>query len=105
MLSDYEEVIHSNKGAILFAVMGGKLSEGINFKDNLGRCVITIGLPYPNPNEIEIQEQMNAYASLMIKSGSFHTKKQLENDFLENSCMRTINQAIGKLKFMYLSGM
>lgn len=97
MLTDYETIVRAKSGAIIFAVMGGKLSEGINFTDELGRGVITVGMPYPNIHDLETQEQMNAYKSLMLKFGSDRTKKQLEMDFLETSCMRIMNQTIGKL--------
>ena len=33
---------------ILISVMGGKLSEGINFADRLARALIVFGLPYSN---------------------------------------------------------
>ncbi|PRW20458.1 putative ATP-dependent RNA helicase DDX11 [Chlorella sorokiniana] len=45
-------------GAAMLCVVGGKLAEGINFGDALGRCVIMVGLPYPNPSDPELQERM-----------------------------------------------
>ena len=40
---------------VLLAVVGGRLSEGINFGDNLCRCVMVAGLPYPNPQDVVLQ--------------------------------------------------
>jgi len=35
-------------------VIGGKLSEGINFSDELARAIVVLGLPYPNIKAPEI---------------------------------------------------
>jgi len=76
------------KGAILLCVVGGKLSEGINFKDELARCVIMVGLPYPNPANIELKLRMQ------------YLKDTLGNNedkaYYENLCMRAVNQSIGR---------
>ncbi|XP_072762661.1 ATP-dependent DNA helicase DDX11 [Anoplolepis gracilipes] len=75
-------------GSLLFSVVGGKLSEGLNFSDDLGRCVIVVGLPYPNIKSPELQEKM--------KYLNENVKPDAGSSFYENSCMKAVNQCIGR---------
>ncbi|CEQ40378.1 SPOSA6832_02011 [Sporobolomyces salmonicolor] len=45
--------VGDGKGGVLFAVVGAKLSEGINFADDMAR-----GIPYPNAASAELKERM-----------------------------------------------
>ncbi|CAD5124537.1 DgyrCDS12815 [Dimorphilus gyrociliatus] len=99
-LNEYKTCIDKNyrnftgvNGAIIFSVVGGKLSEGINFSDNLGRCVIMIGLPYPNKKSVELQEKMNYLNQNMPKSSDGRLPGQV---LYENLCMKAVNQSIGR---------
>ncbi|KAK7807926.1 hypothetical protein U0070_000889, partial [Myodes glareolus] len=80
-------------GALLLSVVGGKMSEGINFSDDLGRCVVMVGMPYPNIKSPELQEKM-AYLNQIIPrtQGQAPPGKVL----VENLCMKAVNQSIGK---------
>ncbi|KAM0683197.1 ATP-dependent DNA helicase chl1 [Mitosporidium daphniae] len=78
------------KGAILFAVINGKVSEGINFSNHYGRAVIVVGLPFPNQSSPEISEMIKFLSSTPNCKISSST-------FLENACMRSVNQAIGRV--------
>lgn len=80
-------------GALLFAVVGGKLSEGINFSDGLGRLIVMIGMPYPNSQSPEIRERMR-YAELHKQQRGGGAGGGQE--FYQNVCMRAVNQSIGR---------
>ncbi|KZV26091.1 hypothetical protein F511_06017, partial [Dorcoceras hygrometricum] len=126
VLREYKGTIHALSindptacnGAILLAVVGGKISEGINFADGTGRCIVMVGLPYPNPSDIELIERVkhiegfgtitphkNARSSVNDESldmdveTGFHILRQCKGrgkDYYENLCMKAVNQSIGR---------
>ncbi|NXS55263.1 DDX11 helicase, partial [Brachypteracias leptosomus] len=79
-------------GALLLSVVGGKMSEGINFSDNLGRCVIMVGMPYPNIKSPELQEKMTWLDKTMPRAAGQAPSRVL----IENLCMKAVNQSIGR---------
>lgn len=92
MLADYAVAVKDKNrhGAILFSVVGGKLSEGMNFSDDLARCVIVIGMPYPNKNSPELAERMK-YLDQKFGTGA-------GSEYYENICIKSVNQCIGKIE-------
>lgn len=84
---EYQAAVQADKskGALLIGVMGGKLSEGINFSDELGRMVIMVGMPFANAGQVEIGEVLKGVGGVAKQS-----------EFLENQCMTVVNQCIGR---------
>ncbi|KAL6996479.1 RNA helicase [Sarracenia purpurea var. burkii] len=104
-----------HNGAILLAVVGGKISEGINFSDGMGRCIVMVGLPYPSPSDIELIERVKhidglgdislsktaeVYESYSgdVKAGFgiLRSCKRRGKEYYENLCMKAVNQSIGR---------
>ena len=107
LMSYSKAIINSNntRGALLLSVINGSLSEGINFSDRLGRAVIVVGMPFPNPNSAEWKAKMEyiaqktQHAQLDSGIGAIEAEKAgkaAAQDFYENVTMRAVNQAIGR---------
>ncbi|KAH7918788.1 DNA repair helicase [Leucogyrophana mollusca] len=85
-------------GALLFAVVGAKLSEGLNFSDDLARAVVVIGLPFANKNSPELRERMQ-YANRIEAERQVKRSagaKDAASELYENMCMNAVNQSIGR---------
>ena len=97
VLTAYSAAVASNagRGALLFAVIGGTLSEGINFSDALGRGVIVVGLPFPNPHSAEWKAKMQYITAKENARGG--DGKAAARDYYENACMRAVNQCVGRV--------
>ncbi|KAK6495196.1 ATP-dependent DNA helicase chl1 [Arthrobotrys musiformis] len=110
ILRDYAKAVDEGKGALLLSVVGGKMSEGINFSDNLGRGVIMVGLPFPNIHTAEWKAKMEFVEQSMIarsqtedievnnpeKAKLQQAAKSAAKEYYENACMRAVNQSIGR---------
>ncbi|KAF2739544.1 DNA repair helicase [Polyplosphaeria fusca] len=96
VLSAYSNAIASGsgRGALLFAVIGGTLSEGINFSDALGRGVVVVGLPFPNQHSAEWKARMEYISRKAALAGQ--DGKNAARDYYENTCMRSVNQCVGR---------
>ena len=90
---------------MLFCVVGAKMSEGINFSDGLARCVVMVGLPFPNPSDPELRERMAYFdrTAVATDSPAAGTSKSPGltaaaggQEYYENICMRAVNQSIGR---------
>ncbi|CAF3484690.1 unnamed protein product [Rotaria sordida] len=82
----------NSKGGLLLAVCRGRASEGIDFSDNNARCVITLGIPYPNVQDEEVSFKRN-YNNEQNKR-----MPQIMNgsDWYDSQGYRALNQALGR---------
>lgn len=96
-LSEYGDQVDSGHGALMLAVVGGSLSEGINFSDRLGRCIVVVGLPFPNAHSPEWKAKLD-FQRHKMQTSIFHkaNNSPKTNEMLENACMRAVNQSIGR---------
>lgn len=78
-------------GGLFLAVCRGKVSEGLDFADNNARAVITIGIPFPNvkDTQVELKRKYNTQyaASRGLLTGS---------EWYEIQAYRALNQALGR---------
>ncbi|KAM9801201.1 Fanconi anemia group J protein [Neosynchiropus ocellatus] len=89
----YDAIKHSEgrDGALLIAVCRGKVSEGLDFTDDNARAVVTIGIPFPNIKDLQVE--------LKMKYNDQHCKTRgllPGNRWYEIQAYRALNQALGR---------
>ena len=93
ILSEYADAARSGTGAVLLGVVGGKMSEGINFADELGRCVVVVGLPYGNKTDPELLEKIRHLDGRATIDGAWGAAGR---EYYEETCMKAVNQSVGR---------
>ncbi|XP_041052824.1 Fanconi anemia group J protein [Carcharodon carcharias] len=94
LLQSYYNVIKdrgSKGGALLVAVCRGKVSEGLDFTDDNARAVVTIGIPFPNVRDLQVE--------LKRKYNDQHSRTRgllPGSQWYEIQAFRALNQALGR---------
>ncbi|KAK8774435.1 hypothetical protein V5799_011035 [Amblyomma americanum] len=79
-------------GALLLAVCRGKVSEGLDFADNSARAVVTIGIPFPNVKDMQV-DLKRKYNDQQCRLGR---PVMGGNAWYETQAFRALNQALGR---------
>ncbi|KAK7200228.1 helicase [Novymonas esmeraldas] len=85
------------RGAVLLAVCRGKISEGIDFADNHGRCVVVTGIPYANHTDLFVRLKREYITSVAPQRPLVHGRPFTGDDWYRNEAMRAVNQCIGRV--------
>ncbi|KAG0437526.1 General transcription and DNA repair factor IIH helicase subunit XPD [Dictyocoela muelleri] len=86
-LINYKKAIDSGRGGILLCVARGKISEGVDFKDQYGRCVVVIGVPFQYTESVRLKKRLEFLREYGIR----------EADFLNFDAMRHAAQCLGRV--------
>ncbi|CAH8618265.1 unnamed protein product [Schistosoma rodhaini] len=99
--------IENSVGAILFAVMRGRVSEGLDLADNAGRGVVILGIPYAPIHDPRVSLKMAYLDEQFVKLKSNSTHDQLQKTLIDKyptgrqwynlQAWRAINQAVGRV--------
>lgn len=87
LMAEVEKFKSSSEGAVLFAVMGGRVSEGVDFPDRELEVAVIEGIPYPKPTAK--QRALLHYYEIKFGRGWEYTVKA--------PVTRKLLQAVGRL--------
>ena len=69
--------------------LAGKCRRVSTFANDMARCVVVVGLPYPDITDPELKEKMSALDASPDKTITGQA-------YYQNLCMRAVNQSVGR---------
>ena len=112
VIQEFEKILKERGRCLLLAVCRGKVSEGIDFKDNKGRIAIITGIPFVPPNDPwvslkkEYLDERSAWIKVSNQQQQLMNVQQRQNIPTESlngsswylqSASRAVNQALGRV--------
>ncbi|GBG30660.1 Regulator of telomere elongation helicase 1 [Hondaea fermentalgiana] len=89
----FRGAVDAGQSPVLFAVFRGRMSEGIDFKDNYCRAVFLVGIPYPALFDSAIKykrawnDSKHAAGESYVRGGEWYSQQ----------AFRAMNQALGRV--------
>jgi len=87
-LANYRKACDMGRGAVLFSVARGKVSEGVDFEHGYGRAVVMLGVPFMYTESVRLKER------LKYMKDEYGIK---EYEFLVFDAMRHTAQCLGRV--------
>ena len=87
----------SGPGAVLMAISRGKVTEGIDFADRHGRCIIVTGVPYANATDFFVRLKKEFLTKVAPRRPRVDGKPFTGDEWYRNEAMRAVNQCIGRV--------
>lgn len=109
IVSNFHKAISKYSKCLLLAVCRGKVSEGIDFKDNFARAVILVGIPfapYLDPRVRQKQKYLDDKISSLShfqswtvasKSHKVTPSRLSGREWYNQTAVRAVNQAVGRI--------
>ncbi|GMH37031.1 hypothetical protein BSKO_04904 [Bryopsis sp. KO-2023] len=96
-IDDYRKKLRSplSSGCVFFSVCRGKVSEGLDFADSMGRAVIVAGIPYAQLKEPQVilkREVLDAQLKHNKGGGGLSGAQ-----WYKQTAIRAVNQAMGRV--------
>jgi len=93
IVRQYQASVDNGKGGVFFAVCRGKISEGIDFADRHGRCVVVIGIPFASRADLNVFLRRQHIDSIQKQRGGGITG----DVWYRQDALRAVNQALGRV--------
>ena len=84
--------VASGAGALFLAVYRGKVSEGLDFKDENARAVFCVGIPFPSLGDVKVRLKREYNSTAYARSSGMLPG----GDWYQHQAFRAYNQALGR---------
>ena len=91
-LETFREAVASGAGALFLAVYRGKVSEGLDFKDENARAVFCVGIPFPSLGDVKVKLKREYNSTAYARSSGMLPG----GDWYQHQAFRAYNQALGR---------